>query len=762
MQRFIIEENLTNIKTLADQMARKNFEFDIDNLKKEKLTENYNTKSNKLVNKKFPKKNSSIKASKENSSKKLNKNDLNSIINKSKNKLNQSFIKNDIPDSGKFQDINTNIINTNTNLNTNINTNLNTATNLNSRLNTNSNNNQINNEGNNNENEIYSDKNSHICPINENSSNISSNQDINKEINQNNNKNESEINESKNEIVKKEDNIIVEIVNPAFFKKEFDDSFDSINKNTKIKVNKKFIKSKMNKSTLYEREIRNRKRKNEKLEKKRKQLQNNEIKFLKQGPEIDRTSEQIIENKELYIPIDKRAAKIHSMKISQRILNEENKKLKNIEEENKQLYILKSNSKKFEQDNWDEFIERQYQWKNDVEYKKKAANVFRDNINKNHYFKPKINVKSKSIIKNIQNGNESFVDEVFIRLFNDFEEHNERQKFRNEQSLPTFKPKIPKNYSQKLLTSNLKKPHKSGTTSIINLRNNDNIKKKYNLGSLSGNGNKISSKAKSENLFYDIYNNNIEKFIDKIGNKKHISNKTQDPTQPTNNEQTKINYSDIHTDLLNSKYIIFEHSINKNKLQKNLSQCQLRPNLALLPLKIRNKIENKYNEEENNKNYSIYENAKKTKSPKNLNTYNTEGIAEKSNIDDIIFDGNNFYNIEEEKNTIKSKYNEGEELENKDCFENLNLNEYQIHKNKIVNINKNSNIIEKINDLERTRKFYGQSQNETINSDDSKFSENSLYKLNIRDSTPHLVKQDIILASKDFSDFFNVQELDDI
>ena len=704
MQRFIIEENLTNIKTLADQMARKNFEFDIDNLKKEKLTENYNSKSNKLVNKKFPKKNSSIKASKENSSKKLNKNDLNSIINKSKNKLNQSFIKNDIPDSGKFQDINTNIINTNTNLNTNINTNLNTATNLNSRLNTNSNNNQINNEGNNNENEIYSDKNSHICPINENSSNISSNQDINKEINQNNNKNESEINESKNEIVKKEDNIIVEIVNPAFFKKEFDDSFDSINKNTKIKVNKKFIKSKMNKSTLYEREIRNRKRKNEKLEKKRKQLENNEIKFLKQGPEIDRTSEQIIENKELYIPIDKRAAKIHSMKISQRILNEENKKLKNIEEENKQLYILKSNSKKFEQDNWDEFIERQYQWKNDVEYKKRAANVFRDNINKNHYFKPKINVKSKSIIKNIQNGNESFVDEVFIRLFNDFEEHNERQKFRNEQSLPTFKPKIPKNYSQKLLTSNLKKPHKSGTTSIINLRNNDNIKKKYNLGSLSGNGNKISSKAKSENLFYDIYNNNIEKFIDKIGNKKHISNKTQDPTQPTNNEQTKINYSDIH----------------------------------------------------------IYENAKKTKSPKNLNTYNTEGIAEKSNIDDIIFDGNNFYNIEEEKNTIKSKYNEGEELENKDCFENLNLNEYQIHKNKIVNINKNSNIIEKINDLERTRKFYGQSQNETINSDDSKFSENSLYKLNIRDSTPHLVKQDIILASKDFSDFFNVQELDDI
>ena len=704
MQRFIIEENLTNIKTLADQMARKNFEFDIDNLKKEKLTENYNSKSNKLVNKKFPKKNSSIKASKENSSKKLNKNDLNSIINKSKNKLNQSFIKNDIPDSGKFQDINTNIINTNTNLNTNINTNLNTATNLNSRLNTNSNNNQINNEGNNNENEIYSDKNSHICPINENSSNISSNQDINKEINQNNNKNESEINESKNEIVKKEDNIIVEIVNPAFFKKEFDDSFDSINKNTKIKVNKKFIKSKMNKSTLYEREIRNRKRKNEKLEKKRKQLQNNEIKFLKQGPEIDRTSEQIIENKELYIPIDKRAAKIHSMKISQRILNEENKKLKNIEEENKQLYILKSNSKKFEQDNWDEFIERQYQWKNDVEYKKRAANVFRDNINKNHYFKPKINVKSKSIIKNIQNGNESFVDEVFIRLFNDFEEHNERQKFRNEQSLPTFKPKIPKNYSQKLLISNLKKPHKSGTTSIINLRNNDNIKKKYNLGSLSGNGNKISSKAKSENLFYDIYNNNIEKFIDKIGNKKHISNKTQDPTQPTNNEQTKINYSDIH----------------------------------------------------------IYENAKKTKSPKNLNTYNTEGIAEKSNIDDIIFDGNNFYNIEEEKNTIKSKYNEGEELENKDCFENLNLNEYQIHKNKIVNINKNSNIIEKINDLERTRKFYGQSQNETINSDDSKFSENSLYKLNIRDSTPHLVKQDIILASKDFSDFFNVQELDDI
>ena len=56
MQRFILEENLNNIKTLAEQMVRKNFEYDIEKLKNEKLTENSNIKSNNLTNKKYLKK----------------------------------------------------------------------------------------------------------------------------------------------------------------------------------------------------------------------------------------------------------------------------------------------------------------------------------------------------------------------------------------------------------------------------------------------------------------------------------------------------------------------------------------------------------------------------------------------------------------------------------------------------------------------------------------------------------------------------------
>ena len=772
MQRFILEENLNNIKTLAEQMVRKNFEYDIEKLKNEKLTENSNIKSNNLTNKKYLKKNSSNnKKSKESSSSKLNKNDLdikyspsNSILDKTKNKLNLSANKNNTSDLDKIKEMNTNIINTNTNLNTNINTNLNTATNLNSNLNTNANNNQNNFEGNNNgiENELYSEKNSRIYPINENSSINSSSKDINKEINEKNNKYEAKINESQNEIVKKDDNIIIEIVNPAFLKKDFDDSFDNININRKITVNNKLKKSKMRKSTLYEREKRNQKRKNEKLEKKRKQLKNEEIKLMKQYPEIDRISEQIIENKEIYIPIDKRAAKIHSLKISQRILNEENKKIKKIEEENKQLYLLKSNSKKFNQEDWDEFIERQYQWKNDVEFKKKAANVFRDNANKKYYFKPKINVRSKSIIDDIQNGNESFVDEVFIRLFNDFEEHNERQNLRNEQSLPSFKPKISKNCSQKNLFSNLKIPYKSGTTPLINFRNNKDIKKKYSLVSATGIENKTSTKAKSEKLFCDIYNDNIEKYLDKSGNKKQIGNKTQGPTQPTNNTHTNVNYSDINSDLVNSKYMILDKPLitkNKNKLLKNLSQCQIKPSSAFLPRNIRNMIENHFNEEEeNNNNSSVSKNDENNK----YNNYNTGGLSEKSNYEGkSILDETNFNNLDEENKKIKKNYNEIESPEIEDFYDNLNKNENQGSKKKILNINKERNLIEKINDLEKVKKYYGQSQNETINSDNSKFTENSLYKLNIRDTTPHLLKQDIVLASKDYSDFFDVPEMDD-
>ena len=66
-----------------------------------------------------------------------------------------------------------------------------------------------------------------------------------------------------------------------------------------------------------------------------------------------------------------------------------------------------------------------------------------------------------------------------------------------------------------------------------------------------------------------------------------------------------------------------------------------------------------------------------------------------------------------------------------------------------------------LKNMGKNRKYYGQSQNETINTDNSKNIDNNLYKLNIRETTPHMIRQDVILPSKDYSDFFDIPDMDD-
>ena len=785
MERLPLEENIPNIKVLAEQMVRTNFGFEIDDLDNNQIPEgalrkikSNNFNNNLKIQKNFTKTNPKIQSQKTFTNKKLNKieseiikNNLSS--NKSKKKSTIINSKADISEFGKMVEGNSNIINTNTNVNTNINT----ITNLNSYLNTNANNNintnndnninkenNINNDNNNNinndnnnlnENEIYSENNSQIYPINENSSIISSNnykdnkdnidnKDKNEKIENNiiNTFNQSELNESK---LNKNDKsgVIVEIVNPTLLKKYRDDSFDDINTNNNTKrINDKVKKGKLSKLTLYEREMRNRQRRAIKLEKKREQLKLENLKNYKNGPEINPFSEELIEKQEIYVPIDKRAAKIHSLKISKIILNEENNKIKMMKKDEEELKKDVSRNKIFDQEEWDNFIEKQYLWKDEIEFKQKAEQIRRNNNYKKYLFKPKINPKSKSIIKDLQCGNDTVIDEVFIRLFNDYEEHKERQKLRNDQSLPSFKPKISKTSSQKNLNVNIKIPYRSGTTPLIPLRNNANMKKKYSISSKSGNGIKKNDKAKSQKLFCDLYNNNIEKYLGekKSSKKKLLVNKTQ-ATQHTNNTHSNANFSDINTDLINSKYIILENPL----IKKNQSQNQIKPKKAYLPFNIKKMIDKNCNEKD-----EIKENSKIFKNNNNMN-----GISERRNYEDRLshYDG--------------SKYeNENNDKENDDDYYNLEMGQKDSEgTHKIISILNNNksglNIYEKLSDKEKGKKFYGQSQNETINSDDSKFVENSLYKLNIRDSTPHLIKQDIILPSKDFSDFFDIPDLED-
>ena len=747
MERTQFGNNLGNIRTLAEQMVQKSFGNDYNQFPGEQNNYLQNSDFNNKYN--IPK-----------PERRKTKNNKNDFYNNQSPKNDLIYSKNII------QDDSSKLINTN--VNSNINTNLNTASHLNSYNNINN-----TNQKNNNFNEMVIEKNSSMnIPMNENenTSNLSMNKDLSKRLE---NISITDLSESK-EMKESSNDIVVEIVDPKLFINNYVDSSDYSQKNnSKFNVNKNLKKSKLKKMSLYEREIRNRKRAKEIRDKKSKKIENEELKELQPKPVLNKNSIEIIKKKNSYIPINERAAIIQNMKISQRILKEASYK---IMQQRKDWFLSGRNKiKAFDQDEWEEFVEKQYQWKDEIECKKKVAKLCQNEVNEKNLFKPKINNRSRSIISDRSLQNNDFIDEVYIRLYNDFEEHKERQKLRNQESLPTFKPKILKNCSTKNMFGNIKTPFRCGTNPHINflnnINNNNNIssKKKYRLHTSNSidKNNEVAKSAKSEILFCDIYNNNIEKYLntDQNTNKKIFVNKTQGPTQPTNNTRTHThtnanNYTDINTDVINSKCIIYGNPITPINNRNNLNINKAKPKKPYLPQKIKQMIdkncsdvqEEEKNDEENN-NLTSNKNSNFNFENKTSSNYNLHAI---SNINESNYDESN------NNNNTKNKYKESIENNEDDNFDDDIDKSIEELMNKKFHINKNQNQNnENLENLEQNEIQSHNEQNEIVLSEESNNGNNKLYKLNIRENTPHLIREDVIMASKDCSNFFDIPNMDD-
>ena len=238
-----------------------------------------------------------------------------------------------------------------------------------------------------------------------------------------------------------EDNIEIneiEYINPENEEEEILETdityFPDIRNNLKSKKNKKRMK-------IYDREIKHLKYKNKILDAKRQKLNKEEENLMKESPGLNTMSNYIIQKKGNYIPLFQRANQIHSQHLANIIINNEKKKLKIIEDEQKEI-LLNKNDKKYNPEDWENFIQKQLKWKNDVIYKRKVAESLRENNNNETYdFKPKINNNSKKIIERKKEKNKI---DIFTKLYNDKEEHDERQKIREVLSLPSFQPKINK------------------------------------------------------------------------------------------------------------------------------------------------------------------------------------------------------------------------------------------------------------------------------------------------------------------------------
>lgn len=688
------QDRKNGIRIIADQMARKFFGYEGNDPKGIQLTKE------QVYDLILQHKNNETEIQKDLISDKKEKEKIDSI------KLNS------IPEINS--NINTNINTKENNLNTIINT-YNTGTNVNT----------ISNNKENNENEIYSNLNTkrkETSLIDEtiNDNKLSTGREI-------------EVNDDNNNISREMD-VSLEKMSSNRNEDFSDDSIDNINILT---INIKKV-NKYKKRNIYERSVLERERMKNKLEKKRKENITKKQKEYIDHPSMNPYSEEIIESKE-YIPINERAAKIHNMKLFQNIVNEQKNKIKKYENEMAEIRKCKLNSKKFDQTDWNKFIKRQKKWNKKVQYKIKAAILIRDNIEEENYYKPKINARSRSIIQGIEEENKNCIDEVYSRLYNDFNEHRERQKFRNQQSLPSFRPKIIKCSSQKVFGFYSKRVNRCGTNPINYLQNKKMNKKSYIFNK--------SMEQKSKELFidscnvFDKYKKNIER-NEKINNKyMKFINKSQQTNQQTNNNISKLNCSQLSSGFINNKLLILDNQrLNqKGKSKKNSSA-------PFLPMSIKNMIEKNCKEEKShdNTNGMSQQNMDKEKYHFNLSLYNMEESKEK--------DKNEKYQ-ESEIDSLYVGTERNKSQDNDKSDELYNNTESKLSKSKEELLAK----------LEKGKKISPKKDNELIESEKSNKNENNFYKLNIRDTTPTpiLMKENEILASKDYSDFFDINDFEE-
>lgn len=466
------------------------------------------------------------------------------------------------------------------------------------------------------------------------------------------NKNNSN-NESLSNAIPEIEIIEVEKVNEEELEKEANKSINNLQLD-------KIIVSKGRQHSIYERSMKNLKKKETKLAKIRKIYSKKILEGVQRYPKLDKKSVRIVLRKGEYIPIENRAAQIHSQHLTQIILNEELNRMETEKKEDDEIKINVNNNRKYEKKEWDEFVEKCFEWKKKVIYERRAAEIFRYKQDRKVNYKPTINENSKKLMKKIMNKNNHSVDDVFTRLYNDYDEHKERQKILNEKYEPTFNPMINNFQYAKNFWKN-KKYRNNSIDNSYELFVTDSNKNNFFLESQKTiNHGKLLKMQKKARKFVNIKPNKKEE---------NINIKSYKPTQATNNTTSYLN---TEMNINKNKYKRYLPTENNLTLDTNLITYQNNIPTDMNLLTDENKIINELNENNN----SV------------------------SNNDDM---------INEER--ILKELNEAKEI-SKERFEKENGN--------------------------------------------------SLYKINIMESTPQVVQQNVIIPSNKYQDFFDIEEINEL
>ena len=491
----------------------------------------------------------------------------------------------------------------------------------------------------------------------------------------------------------------IEKMNSEDLKEMSDDSINPF-------ILEKNIVKKTRQHDIYERSMINLKKRQTKLKKKEEFYLQKENKNIKKKPVINEKSIDLILTKGEYIPIENRAAKLHSQRLTQIILNEQVNRIKQREKEEQEM-SEQIKTKKYSPQEWNEFVERCYEWKKNLLYKRKAEEIMITTQDNKINYKPRINENSIKIMKKIISRSNTSIDDVFTRLYNDFEEHKERQQELENKNKPSFNPivnnsKFNKNYFRKTQFRN-----RSYDNSYENFVTDESKSNFFLESQKTINDGKIRKKKKralrfvNKNKIDNNYNNNNKKTLEENIN----YNKSYKPTQATN-----------HTTL----YMNTDNNMNnKIKFKKYMN------------------TDNNYITTETN----LITNQKYLPTDINFFTDENKIIDEiKENNNNSLSNKNNFENIGEDED-INYQSNNQNEFNKEENYEERILKELDEAKMK------NKERLEKNIDNEN---------------EESKNNDNSLYKINVMETTPDNVKQNVIIPSNKYQDFFDIEEISEL
>lgn len=425
------------------------------------------------------------------------------------------------------------------------------------------------------------------------------------------------------------DNFDIEIIKPNILDESIETSSGSINGLSTDKINSK-LRGKRGSDRLYYVEMRNLQKRAIRINKKRTKIVEEKLSHMKPAPKINKNTIKIMakKNKE-YIPIQERAAQIHSKHLTQTILYDLQNKMEKEDEENKEIEYMKKykNPKTYNEKDWNNFVNKQFQWKEEINFKRKAEEILKDDIYKKYNNRPYMNSKSRNIINKRIKKNAS-MDNVYMRLYNDYEEREERQEILNKKYMPSFRP-LKRNINYKKFI-NKKLIHKNNSEIIITSYNKDNyfLESQISLnGDLNNNNNYKYNCSRNKCKYCYIKNENNKNNI-KI---KPINNSTLFVNKSTNDNTFRVSKFGTIDSILPTESCISNHnyynyknglklSLNNDNIKKGKKQNIIRLNKVIKPL-----LNNNYKEEEkqiykeNNFINEIYERENFCESRKNIN-----------------------------------------------------------------------------------------------------------------------------------------------